>query len=1206
MNNLQILEPNRKELPNNYDAETKSNEIKFISNFNLKEFKTEYIDSNETLTILNSRTLKKNYYCDSNFTIDDLGNFFKETGTTLTVDYERSYVRCAFWDIDCLCRVKNTNEHINEHDILHIENCIVNLFAIVGLKPTTSIWVSTTGCGFHIYTNISISLPFHLFLTKILNANYRANSKYIFELPRFMPLPYSAKVAFQPYKKYFYNNKNFNLLPSKNFQESMVYCKLKQQDDLKSEVGRINTLDTVYYMYMKSQTFDSDFIPKFKNIQDIDFNSDLDFMLGLKKYFELNEFKLSEKIEIYSKNSVLNEFIIDYNKSFSGDEIEDINWGRFIEHSTKLFGSLFLQHLIVLCHKFVLNHDFHYDLIEFKDALIKIFSKRNTSNDVMQFLERYNMYTYNNYLNEDYDEMKEYFQLIFKLNLFDPYISQTEILKSCLEKVHNIQIHKEISSMKTKDQINYNKIKEFLDKYIYFIKTFKFIIKQENAWYILNSNFYYKPFNTNNFPGINEWFGSKTQIKTFCIQYIKDSFPNTQNLWTDASIIIPTSVGNFNSLTGTYCIKSPFLRYTISRHRMIWKDLMKLKMYETQNEDVVEISKQLDHYATKMPEYMIKMFVYYNLVPAILDLENHSFIDGYMFYKIIDKIAGFDDLSDAHFIVEYIPVNVEFVHFVMCLMQEYDDYSILCSYKALVLQHFSNSYSDSVEKWKTIYQKYNGNLNFEKNTQSQMEALKSIESSYVSKPDERFCFLASIIAYCMYKCSEFEQIRNACNVHKYKKIPEALNENYPDKEYTTSLKDAQNNMKLAKKLVFGTNLDSLNTHIVNFICMIFTSCSFVLENVIEFFNIASCNCTINSERKKFILFKGDQDSGKSKWCEIFVSMNEPESTSIKNLTEAVSRSNVTQFCNLVSISEVGYEYAHMIKSITGVDKDSGKTFYTQDLTKSKTQAIMIGATNIDITFIKKKDEIIDRIACERIHAILMDGKHKADCHDTFIKMFVEKRFFRVEDVNSSLTNHVHSALWLSYIWYNKFKDDTNLYPINLNNKYVKEYQEKIYRKNNKIYDTICRLGLREEKDMYMESSRILDLFKKNLNEKELFNFTVDFNNYYEDLNKNAIINNIIESELYDHIVTNFEICESLNDCITSAELNDRSNIYEDKIQKANALSYFSQKNVKFFNKNSEKYENVKFKQTEERYKANSLNLYNFVDENSVEYLIKKL
>lgn len=1203
LKNLQNKNPSQDSLPNNYDIKTKSNEINFVENFELKEYNVEKFNFElNTPTILNSRTLRSEYYSESNFNINDLGRFFKETGTTLTIDYRKNYVRCAAWDFDCLCRIRNVNEHTSESDLMHSLNFIRKNFN----NPQISTWVSPKGCGFHIYTDISISYPLHIVLTKSLNVINAYSSKFVIEIPKFMPLPYSAKIPMETYTPYLSDNINFNLLPSKTFYDCLKFEKYDDMSNEKDKIGKISTFECIYHMYYYEKCFETDFVPKFQNIQQIEFGKDCDFFSDFKCYFELNNFKSAKKVEVYSEDTILNEFITDYNESFSGDNVKDINWRRFIEHATNAYGSLYLQHLIVLCHKYILKNDFHYDLNVFKKQLVKIFSKSNVSRDVLQFLERYDMYTYNNYASEQYEDMKDYFQLIFKLGLTDPNKSQADILEKCLDQLCGFPIRQTINSINIKEfEKNQDKLNKILDKYISCMGMFKFVIKHESVWYFLNSDFYYKLCGQGyNFPGINEWCCLKNQIKTYCVQYIRNNMPNIKNFWTDASIIIPTSVGNFNSVTGTYSIRCPFLRYTISRNRMIWKDSEKSKMYKEQNKDVVEVSASLDHYASNMSEYMTKMFIHYSLVPSILDLENHSYIDGNMFYKFIDKIVGFEDLKDAHFIVEYIPMNVEFVHFVMCLMQEYDDHNILCNYKALTRQHFSFSYTESLEGWKSIFNEYNKTLKFNANEKSQTETLKSIESKHVVKPDERFCFLASIIAYCMCKCSEFNLIKKACNVHILKKIPEALNENYPDKQYTTSLKDAQHNMKRAKKIVFGTNLDGLNTNIINMICMVFTSCSFVLENVLEFFNVLSSNCTINSSRKKFLLFKGAPDSGKSKWCELFVSMNEPESASIKNLAEAISRSNVTQFYNLVSISEVKCEYDYMIKSITGSDKDSGKTFYTQDLTKSKTQAIVIGATNVNISFIKKRDEIIDRVSCERIHAVLMDGRHEADCHDTFAKMFVENRYYRVEEENSSLTSYVFSALWLSYIWYNKYKDDMNLYPINLNNKNVKEYQENIYRKNNKIYDTICRLGLREEKDMYMESYRIKDLLKKNLNDKEYYDFLNDFNNYYQDLFKNKIINNLIESEFYDHVVANFEVCEELGAHITTSELIDRSDIYEDQTQKSNALSYFSQKNVKFFNKDTQEYTNIKFKQKQEHYKLNSLNSNNYSEIGLVESLIK--
>lgn len=1189
-------------LPNDYDVETKFNEKKFIDT-HLKEYNIEKINwESETYTILNSRTLQRDYYCEKNLNISDFDNFFKTIGTTLSIDYYKNYVRCASWDVDCLCRKKNVYDHTQESDINRIIKFINEFFK----DAMISIWVNTKGCGFHIYTNVSISYPIHLLLTKIFNVQPNLKN-YVIEIPRFMPVPCSAKIPKQPYTRFFTNNDDFNLLPSKKFSDCIYYKTNVDQANSENLIGKITTSECNYYLYYTKSCFETEYIPKFKNIKSIDILPDYDYLSKLKHYFERDEFKLNSKTEVYCENLLLNEFIIDYNESFCDDNIKDINWGRFIEHATITYGSLYLQHLVVLCHKYVLSRDFHYDVMKFKNELLEIFSKHHPSIDVIQFLERYDKFTYNNYADETYDDMKKYFQLIFKLNLSDPYISEVEILEKCVNMLSSSQIRtvfKQITKKNFPDK--QENVENILNKYIECITMFKFVMKHENTCYTLNSDFYYKPVQNINFPGITTWCGFNSDLKTYCLQYLKTNMPNVQkSLWTEASIIIPTKVGNFNSVTGTYSMKCPFLRYSISRHKMIWKHNHEEKMYKEQNKDVAEIARDLKHYATNMSEYMIKMFIHYSLIPSVLDLENHSYIDSNMFYKFIEKIAEFDDLNDAHFIVEYIPINVEFVHYIMCLMQNYNnDYNILCSYKALVNQNFSFTYSADLKGWEKLVNQSNKDLVYNHNTTSHMELLMSIKSKHVSQPSQRFCFIASIIAYCMYKCPDFKLLKRACGARIIEKTPNALNENYPNITNTTSLKDAQNNMKRAKRLVFGNNLDSLNTSIINLICMVFTSCSFVLENVLEFFNVLSCNNTINSPRKKFLLFKGDQDSGKSRWCELFVSMNEPESASVKHLSEAISRSNITQTCNLVSISEVKCEYDYMIKSITGSDKDCGKTFYKQEISKSKTQSIVIGATNVDIIFKKSGKEYIDKITCERIHAVLMDGKHVADCHDNFAKMFVEKRYYRVEDENSSSTEQVFSALWLSYIWYNQYKDASNLYPINLNNKDAREYQERVYKLNNRVYDTITRLGLIEVNDMHMESYKIRDLLKKNLDEKEFLEFLDIFSRYYKDLFKNKIINNLIESEFYYHLVSNFEVSEEPGACITKEELETRSCIYEDSVQKANALSYFSFKNVKYFNTETEEYLNIKFKQDAEYFKLNVINSNNYSEVGIVESMIK--
>lgn len=211
------------------------------------------------------------------WTVDTFKMHFGNIGHTLTLINHMSYVRYLTFDIDCTCRYKdltsssssNSSSSNSSSNTLHIslesiEHILVSLYNIMQKSPqqqqqhlskeslsqqststssssTTMELLSTLSlssspyklvvcekkgnhygrpidphqwCGFHIYTNYPVSLPYHeqILSNLVSDDDIRAEiSPNKLEIPMHMPFPYSAKIPGFVYTPILYPNVPLNL-----------------------------------------------------------------------------------------------------------------------------------------------------------------------------------------------------------------------------------------------------------------------------------------------------------------------------------------------------------------------------------------------------------------------------------------------------------------------------------------------------------------------------------------------------------------------------------------------------------------------------------------------------------------------------------------------------------------------------------------------------------------------------------------------------------------------------------------------------------------------------------------------------------------------------------------------------------------------------------------------------------------------------------
>lgn len=190
-------------LPNDTDPATLAAESKFLSNFNLEPYRFR---PSERSVVIYSRALNTHYYWPLKHILSSgmLAKAFRHCGHTLGIDNTKSYFRMFSLDVDCLCRTggSNANVHITLTMALNVKTIVEEelCFFTQNTNIIATLWRNK--CGYHIYTNVGISLPTHIFLCSRIAARMSGLAVKL-EVPSIMPLPYSAKIPNQPYLPYF-------------------------------------------------------------------------------------------------------------------------------------------------------------------------------------------------------------------------------------------------------------------------------------------------------------------------------------------------------------------------------------------------------------------------------------------------------------------------------------------------------------------------------------------------------------------------------------------------------------------------------------------------------------------------------------------------------------------------------------------------------------------------------------------------------------------------------------------------------------------------------------------------------------------------------------------------------------------------------------------------------------------------------------------
>lgn len=1233
-------------LPNDTDDTTRFKELQFLNEFHEfvqvgAESTTCSNDHKDFKAILCSRTTGKSYYWPNKFnlTAEQMRPYFCETGHTFTIDYSRSYVRQAAWDLDCIHRVSgNAIGHISERQAIQMCENISKLLQQITKMAKIPYDVWSLDCGYHVYFDLTISLPLHLYITHILQADTSNAMHILLEMPEQMPLPFSSKYPRRPYTLW-NSSQPYNNVPL--FPTSDIYYDMVTY--LNTPTGivlcTITERHTIKYICTEENTmaFKCTSIPKFPRVVSCVMDPKYEYMSSHLATYILSTQDNTQKmgtlqIDVCDTDSLslnkyateLNAFIINYNTRIYGADSDTETWLNFIYASIEQNGCLFLQPYVVYLHKWLLNRNDELTFDEFLTILQCLYgNEAKHRKSVARFLNYYNFETLRAYDTVKLDHMLDYFQQVCAFQITIDMSNQTIITKYMEHVLGTSDIQKycnDLSVNKKGDALKQN----FVNALISVLESFHLVIYEPFSctWFMLQNEGFYEAERTFSLPLLNTWFVNNESLIKWMNRYILskcDEFKITCTLWSESKYMIATKVGVFNSITGLYTAKTPFMRFLKYRTHVIWYygnienyDNNELLMSNQQNEKLVTIYENLEPFIDSIDDHITNLFIHFQLAPAIIDMRNQATVDMMTMRSFFEKLGEYDDLSNAYFLIEYYPINIKFVHAIIAILNDQNyNHCILYDYTALKSTIFMSQYVVTINDWRKKFT--DDDMAYDEYAITYMERLTSLKSKFINKPSERMCFYATLIALFMIKCCSFRDFVYAFNAQRLPDIGKQ-HDSYLNAVIRSDLKSVRENLKRAKKIIFG-KITQHENQLVDMLVKICMSSCFTLENIYEVLNVFSNLCINVNVNRKFFLFYGPACTGKSYMSNLVAKLCAPLVHRATDLTVAITRSQITVKNTAIVVNEMSAIDEGVVKTVTGGDKESTSAFYTQAYTMSSSPGFMFGATNQLIDFNGKARHKVEQAAINRMHPLFLEGEQiKDDANNRIglIKMVAGNQYYESVMPDSEELD-VEALRWLSYIWYFKKRFENYQPPVNLQNSRILNYQNKLYIQNNHMYNFMTKCGLSESRDMYIETKKLISCVKSEIQtaEQKIFTCYYEFKrafdaHYSTTLGSSECIKNIIETHLLNFIERNFTTlpCKCPNgpcsDSITQDDLDKRKSIFTDIIYQENSLSYFSKKNAKYFNADTCNYDGVHFEISEiESYDYNTFSSSFAMDSNFV-------
>lgn len=1184
-------------LPNDSCDMTRENERMFAHDQTLQTYKFRFM---YVCGVLHSRTMNRQLEWpeDRPLMSSDLEGYFNETGHTLTLDYEHMYVRCMAFDIDCMCRTIDGISHLNESKVTKVVNQMLVVCARLGMdmgNVNISIWRQS--CGFHVYTDVTVSMCLHLLISKLLNSEFSSET-FIIEVPKYMPIPYSAKKLTCLYKPLLPESPPITIIPimqGVHFLEIGRFCKGAIDDYTMFHVQRSDCTET----FNKQESV-------FRETQPINLANIRMYNICSPQYEQVKMYIQNVIREIVAITRItaidlpyiisddirnaLFSFFQKFNAVFGANNRGN-DVGPFIQMSLIENASQDLQHFVVMLNKFL---NISQERMR-TEVLPYVYKTALDSHDVCvkRFIDSYDEKTYNAYNSSSFQQMFDYYTYLYVNNL-STLMSISEKLQRMVQNITKCSTNLEYCESWPKDKGKLRELKmTHINAYAEaLVKLGAIIIDSGNNKYVLVKTTYIDANNiqiiiANIGAYMLSWLDNTNNSNNMRLQSSLNIYNDEMlriPVYTNVHYMISTSKGVFNSLTGMYSSHSPFLRFHVSQNVSLWRyNIHQEIMHDHLNYQILERIDLTERFFNVLKDQVFDLFVHYIFAPMIITLHKINNVSEYNIQTIFNLLKRYTCLKPAHFLINYYPIDLRFMAVIIHIFERegafFDQFTTLCT-RVLMGRDFN-----SKEVWRTeyrqAYESVSENL-INDTTKSYQEKLYTLHHT------DEICFLAFIYAILITKCSSFQPFTSAFDITE---LPSSqyVHPGYPKEfDIIPTAENCRENLIRASKIVLGIDYVNPPTEdwlMVETIFSICASMNFDPIGVIDLLRSLSLIFTPYNYLKKIVLFYGLKNTGKSFFCKQLQDMVYPAFCSFANVEKANERAEVTLKHSVTILAEVSKVDAPMLKTITGNDTISVSKFYEQTYKPMFSQSLMFGATN-NIVRLTKTNNGCDYATVSRFYIIHMQGQfiHATDTRANLLDLLTHKETYIGTIEHTNITNELSYLVYWSYLVYR----DNNLYPtINEQNSDNIKYRNNLYTTNNIMHKFMTNIGVERFEGLEMSSARLRELIEKNYtlatqtymfkNKSDIYS---NFQQTYEcDLIHSKFVPNLQETNLIKHIYEVMSIRVYPDGYINQDDRRNQLNMFVSSTHKDLADLIFQRQNTKYYDQKRDVYVGIIFAQS---------------------------
>lgn len=1157
-----------------------------------------------TSTVIISRTLKTSYIWPKHkpLTIDDL-QVFAEHGHTLGIDYAATYCRMFALDLDCVCRTGSNFEHLGENVVNLIIAKLNEVFAqMVNKPPAFSVWRNQ--CGFHVYSDILVSMPTHFYIKKQLESFVEfQNQPVVFEVPSVMPLPFSAKVRGKPYTL---NTRSENMT-----DVSMTIC-MDQQDCLElfaftqlalegRTAAKLTTILGNQYLVKLAIPTIRRASPKIINLSYIKLYDNFSYMKQFEEYaismskhhniqnttisdIDFQEFTAEERAQIRLFMSMINTL-------FGSRDGQD-SCSTFINISALDYGGLYLQPFVAALFLHLQDVGLFTNFDRFRLVLVKMYhSAMIQYSAVRQFVDLLNVQSLQAYSEETGESIIKHLHFMISHSTL-PTQTLDEQINTIMEKKTDITatvscdtINRECSKRdkSAAEKLICDLLESFRD--IFFEMKILYYDQSSSRYYSLNpkhSAAYESSAKLSNYlyPSvIRAWVGYtktattilKTKLEDAHHIHIQDpiNFAQTEYMFS-------TQVGVFNSATGLYTARSRFLRFSKFRYSSVWPFGQPEVTFYAQNETLLEHYSAIVDIIKIIHESLFEIYTHSIFAPAIIQLRSLMSISEQCIGQTLTILSHFKQYEPAYFLLEYYPFDPKIIYLMLHLSEKYGGIECFSSYKILCAKVFRTE-QVTVEQWSAKYTNIMTGASYDDSQTGQLEKLKSLSGVDASDCADDMFLVVTIVLACIVKCDAFDTFVQAFNIVDPKTTYQ--HPRYTDFDRATNLKTMKSNMTRARSIIFGENISRFRHTIIDELLSICMSADFRPETVVNYLTaVGSMYIPINV-LKKLVLIHGDQDVGKSLACKKITAIAQPSSGRFDDISAVMARSSVAEY-SAVILNEASSLNAAQLKIVTGNDDTSSMKFYSQKYELQKMQTHMFGATNLHVSFKGRGD--VDKTSVSRLYAIQFTGINcSADApHSSLMSMMVGGLYFS-GILSPILAQAIEALKWLSFGMYMSIRDANYFPKLDLSCDTCRQYQHTVHYNNSVLYKFLVDSEIIDAPGFSITKEKLFSIISMNLDKTGEFQtlsaFKLAFEKQYNiSFEKTTHVKNFQQLGLIQHVANNMLAIEVPNSRIDRADITNRLKLYTRSEYKDAAKDYFQRTYEKYFNYTNTCYEGLAF------------------------------